>query len=299
MLTAMATFISLVIPWCIALPFQTGFWLNIFTNWTSLLFIGTANFLLPFGLFHLSQKKARMLQTLELAREAAEMNESDEKQQLKKIIEDNKNKDYFTREPIISLPPPPPMSSNTSMEEEEKEKSAFQKHLERHLRKLEKQKLENPQLERLKRAKVYRNMSADAVPIDELPDPDIILKKNENNNTKKNDSLSSISSSNNNNEDYNINSVLSPSEIYEADSKSYIPSHPSTPRSVSTDDEEFYNLFNYVKPFKAFPGTSKKFSMIVSYSAASISIILISGVIIYDFIGLANGKNYFDLGANN
>ncbi|RIA85242.1 hypothetical protein C1645_697955, partial [Glomus cerebriforme] len=57
-----ATFISLVIPWCIALPFQTGVWLNIFSNWTSLLFISTTNFLLPFCLFHLSQRKAKMLQ---------------------------------------------------------------------------------------------------------------------------------------------------------------------------------------------------------------------------------------------
>ncbi|RGB39995.1 hypothetical protein C1646_688635 [Rhizophagus diaphanus] len=235
-----------------------------------------------------------MLQTLELAREEAESNEK----QQNKIIDDNKNKnkDYFNREPIISLPPPPSITPDTStLEGEEKEKSAFQKHLERHLQKLEKQKLENPQLERLKRAKVYRNMSADAVPIDELPD--FILKKN----TKKNDSLSTISSSNSNNNDddnnnnINVLNVLSPGEIYEGD-KSYIPSHPSTPRSTSTDDEEFYSLFNYVKPFKAFPGTSKKFNMMISYTAASISILLISGVIIYDFIGLANGKNYFDLG---
>ncbi|CAB4424210.1 unnamed protein product [Rhizophagus irregularis] len=294
---SMATFISLVIPWCVALPFQTGFWLNIFTNWTSLLFISITNFLLPFCLFHLSQKKAKMLQTLELAREEAESNE---KQQNKNIDDNkNKNKDYFNREPIISLPPPPSITPDTStLEGEEKEKSAFQKHLERHLQKLEKQKLENPQLERLKRAKVYRNMSADAVPIDELPD--FVLKKN----TKKNDSLSTISSNNSNNNDddnnnnINVLNVLSPGEIYEVD-KTYIPSHPSTPRSTSTDDEEFYSLFNYVKPFKAFPGTSKKFSMMISYSAASISILLISGVIIYDFIGLANGKNYFDLGVNN
>ena len=70
----MATFISLAIPWCIALPFQTGFWLNIFTNWTSLLFISTANFVLPYWLFYLSQRKAKMLQTLELAKETAESN---------------------------------------------------------------------------------------------------------------------------------------------------------------------------------------------------------------------------------
>ena len=57
-------------------------------------------------------------------------------------------------------------------------------------------------------------------------------------------------------------------------------------------------IFNYGKPFKAFPGTNKNFSMIVSYSAASVSIILIGGIIIYDFIGLANGRNYFDLDVN-
>ncbi|RIA85243.1 hypothetical protein C1645_741733 [Glomus cerebriforme] len=132
-----------------------------------------------------------MLQILELAREAASIDESNEKRlhqfnytysfhssndvQNNENDDNNKNKTYnilsYTREPI-SLPPPPSMSS------QEQEKSSFQKHLEKHLQKLEKIKLENPHLEKLKRPKMYRNMSADAVPIDELPD---ILRKNKSN----------------------------------------------------------------------------------------------------------------------
>ncbi|CAG8661349.1 21015_t:CDS:2 [Rhizophagus irregularis] len=34
----MAILLSTFLPWIIVLPFQSGFWLNIFTNWTSLLF---------------------------------------------------------------------------------------------------------------------------------------------------------------------------------------------------------------------------------------------------------------------
>jgi len=246
---AMATFISVVIPWCIVLPFQTGFWLNIFTNWASLLFISTANFILPFWLFCLSQWKAKGLQTLELAREAVAF---------------DSNEKYHDRfyNPRKDLP------------EKGKEKPSYQKHLEKHLQTLKKQTLEDPQLEKLKRPKMYRHMSADAVQLEDLSD---ILNPDNN--------------------DHNNN--VPPVELSENE-KSLIPSHPSTPRSASTDDEEFYHLFSYSggKPFKAFPGKTKNFAITVSFLSGLVSIILISGVIVYDFIGLANGRNYFDLDIN-
>ncbi|RIA89509.1 hypothetical protein C1645_738582 [Glomus cerebriforme] len=37
----MATLLSTFLPWIIVLLFQSGVWLNIFTNWTSLLFTST------------------------------------------------------------------------------------------------------------------------------------------------------------------------------------------------------------------------------------------------------------------
>jgi hypothetical protein len=290
----------LFIPWCISIPFQTGVWLNVFTNWASLLFISTANFVLPYWLFYLSQQKARTLRTLELAKETSLMAESNGKRQFtythsfhpnnnnndqdnnKNSADDDNNNNnndkilpqYYTREPI-SLPPRPQSNPSTSTQE----KSLFQKHLDKHFQKLEKQKLENPQLEKLRRPKLYRHMSADAVPIDELPD---IINNDKNDDDNTNDNM-----------------ILSPTELYENE-KSNIISYSSTPRSVSTstEDEEFYNLFNYGKSFKAFPGTSKKFNMIISLSAASISIILIGGIIVYDFVGLANGRNFFDLDIN-
>ncbi|CAG8494149.1 1823_t:CDS:2 [Funneliformis mosseae] len=37
----MANVLSILLPWLIVIPFQTGYWLNIFTNWASLLFTST------------------------------------------------------------------------------------------------------------------------------------------------------------------------------------------------------------------------------------------------------------------
>ncbi|CAG8432926.1 6072_t:CDS:2 [Diversispora eburnea] len=39
------------------IPFQTGYWLAIFTNWTSIIFICSSNFIIPFWLYILSQKR--------------------------------------------------------------------------------------------------------------------------------------------------------------------------------------------------------------------------------------------------
>ncbi|CAI2190965.1 16310_t:CDS:2 [Funneliformis geosporum] len=55
--SGMATVLSILLPWLIVIPFQTGYWLNIFTNWASLLFTSTSNFIIPFYLYYLSQKQ--------------------------------------------------------------------------------------------------------------------------------------------------------------------------------------------------------------------------------------------------
>ncbi|CAG8749926.1 6906_t:CDS:2 [Cetraspora pellucida] len=43
------------------IPFQSGYWLNLFTNWTSLIFISSANFIIPFWLYILSRRKAKVI----------------------------------------------------------------------------------------------------------------------------------------------------------------------------------------------------------------------------------------------
>src|SRR5438045_9787852 len=53
----MANLLSCVLPWVIIIPFQTGFWLNAFMNWTSLIFSSTCNFILPFYLYYITIKK--------------------------------------------------------------------------------------------------------------------------------------------------------------------------------------------------------------------------------------------------
>ncbi|CAG8604539.1 89_t:CDS:2, partial [Acaulospora morrowiae] len=44
-------------PWILVIPLQTGYWLNVFTNWTALIFIGGSNFIIPFLLYILSQRQ--------------------------------------------------------------------------------------------------------------------------------------------------------------------------------------------------------------------------------------------------
>jgi len=46
-----ATFFSHVLPWICVLPFQTGTLINSVINWSSLLFVSTANFILPILIF--------------------------------------------------------------------------------------------------------------------------------------------------------------------------------------------------------------------------------------------------------
>ncbi|KAK5577202.1 hypothetical protein RB653_002142 [Dictyostelium firmibasis] len=49
--TWIANIISIVLPWLIVIPFQTGDWLNIISNYSSLFFGSVANFIIPFILY--------------------------------------------------------------------------------------------------------------------------------------------------------------------------------------------------------------------------------------------------------
>ncbi|KAM9966838.1 hypothetical protein ACTFIR_007073 [Dictyostelium discoideum] len=49
--TWIANLISIVLPWLIVIPFQTGDWLNIISNYSSLFFGSIANFIIPFILY--------------------------------------------------------------------------------------------------------------------------------------------------------------------------------------------------------------------------------------------------------
>ncbi|GBB94193.1 hypothetical protein RclHR1_23090001 [Rhizophagus clarus] len=53
----MANLLSCALPWIIIIPFQTGFWLNAFMNWSSLIFSSSCNFILPFYLYYVTIKK--------------------------------------------------------------------------------------------------------------------------------------------------------------------------------------------------------------------------------------------------
>ncbi|POG78282.1 hypothetical protein GLOIN_2v1853035 [Rhizophagus irregularis DAOM 181602=DAOM 197198] len=53
----MANLLSCALPWIIIIPFQTGFWLNAFINWASLIFSSSCNFILPFYLYYITIKK--------------------------------------------------------------------------------------------------------------------------------------------------------------------------------------------------------------------------------------------------
>src|ERR1043166_8898022 len=69
----MATLLSTLLPWIIVLPFQSGFWLNIFTNWASLLFTSSSNFILPFYLYYLSQSQKNKISSVEIKEKDVEL----------------------------------------------------------------------------------------------------------------------------------------------------------------------------------------------------------------------------------
>src|ERR1051325_7675825 len=56
----MSNLLSCVLPWVIIIPFQTGFWLNAFMNWTSLIFSSSCNFILPMYLYYVTIKKPHL-----------------------------------------------------------------------------------------------------------------------------------------------------------------------------------------------------------------------------------------------
>src|SRR4051794_32796976 len=56
----MANLLSCALPWVIIIPFQTGFWLNTFMNWTSLIFSSSCNFILPFYMYYVTIKKPHL-----------------------------------------------------------------------------------------------------------------------------------------------------------------------------------------------------------------------------------------------
>lgn len=57
--TKTAMFLSGVVPWLLAIPFQTGDWLNEIVNWMSILFVAVVNFVFPFVLYLIAQRKAK------------------------------------------------------------------------------------------------------------------------------------------------------------------------------------------------------------------------------------------------
>nr|CAG8453998.1 2773_t:CDS:10 [Entrophospora candida]CAG8471781.1 10428_t:CDS:10 [Entrophospora candida] len=52
----LANILSSALPWIIIIPFQTGYWLNVFMNWTTLIFTSICNFIIPFYLYYRSQQ---------------------------------------------------------------------------------------------------------------------------------------------------------------------------------------------------------------------------------------------------
>lgn len=58
-LIGMANVLAAVVPWAIAIPFQTGPWFNHIVNWSSLLFAAVINFSLPFALYLIGRRRQR------------------------------------------------------------------------------------------------------------------------------------------------------------------------------------------------------------------------------------------------
>lgn len=51
----------IIAPWIIAIPLQTGTWINPFRNWTALLFVSTTNFVVPVLVYLASRNEKRVL----------------------------------------------------------------------------------------------------------------------------------------------------------------------------------------------------------------------------------------------
>ncbi|RKP12426.1 hypothetical protein BJ684DRAFT_11494, partial [Piptocephalis cylindrospora] len=53
----MANVLAALVPWILAIPFQTGPWFNYIVNWSSLLFAAIINFSLPFALYLIGRSR--------------------------------------------------------------------------------------------------------------------------------------------------------------------------------------------------------------------------------------------------
>ncbi|CAG8818153.1 24257_t:CDS:2, partial [Gigaspora margarita] len=245
-----AVFLTLL-PWTLAIPFQTGYLLNLFTNWTVLVFICSANFIIPFWLYFLSKNQAKNIPMLTIT-QAKE--------------------------------------NGTKVEDTEK-KAQIAKYLETHVNPTLDKTHDKNVAEKLHNPPMYRNMSPDAVPLSDNPEDFMINSEFTNNNTRL--TIPPITTV-----DPDLFSIYLPSQPS-------TPQHPSTPRSISTDDEEFYNVFPPPKPFKAFfPNLEEVknvneegrmvekddwYSICIAWTAGIISCILIGFAIVYNFVDLSFG----------
>ncbi|CAG8749222.1 16191_t:CDS:2, partial [Racocetra persica] len=87
-----------ILPWILAIPFQTGYLLNLFTNWTILVFICFANFIIPFWLYILSRKNAKLIPLVKITQPKED--NAKEKSQIAKALDTHFNIDK-TQDPKI------------------------------------------------------------------------------------------------------------------------------------------------------------------------------------------------------
>ncbi|RIB07403.1 hypothetical protein C2G38_2006823 [Gigaspora rosea] len=239
-----------LLPWTLAIPFQTGYLLNLFTNWTVLVFICSANFIIPFWLYFLSKKKEKIIPMVKITQakeNGTKVEDTEKKAQIAKYLETH-----------VNVPPTLDKTHDKNV------------------------------AEKLHNTPMYRNTSPDAAPLSDNPE---INPEFTNNNTRL--TLPPITTM-----DPDLFSIYLPSQPS-------TPQHPSTPRSISTDDEEFHNIFPPPKPFKAFfPNLEEVknvneegrmvekddwYSTCIAWTAGIISCILIGFAIVYSFVDLSFG----------
>ncbi|CAI2164001.1 17661_t:CDS:2 [Funneliformis geosporum] len=110
----MANLLSCALPWVIIIPFQTGFWLNAFMNWTSLIFNSSCNFILPFYLYYVTIKGTHLRNDPEIIK--IEMGDE------KHVMETERKKSYMPPSPNQNhLLPPPQLLENNPIRKESHE----------------------------------------------------------------------------------------------------------------------------------------------------------------------------------
>lgn len=100
----MAIFLSAVVPWLIAIPFQTRGWIAIILNWTSLVFASPANLLFPF-FFYIASKRYKALALLDTNVQPSADNRNSIEAGLQRGLELVRTRS--TRIRSTRLPPPP------------------------------------------------------------------------------------------------------------------------------------------------------------------------------------------------